>query len=105
MACGAECLQVGVAVVVCPSGVVDVVDFEVLSAGVVVSAVLAGVAVAAEDCVSGCGRDVFCVVVPGHRVLGMRKPPCFTVVGGKGVFDNRLPLLRIISTTRTVRQV
>lgn len=74
VACGAECLQVGVVVVVRPSGVVDVVDFEVLAAGVVVSTVLAGVVVAVEDCVSGCGGDVFCVVVPGHGVLDMRKP-------------------------------
>lgn len=75
VACGAECLQVGVVVVVGSSGVVDVVNFEVVGVGVVVSAVLAGVVVAVEDCVSGCGGDVFCVVVPGHGVLGMRKPP------------------------------
>lgn len=62
-------------VVVRPSGVVDVVDFEVLSTEVVVSTVLAGVVVAVEDSVSGCGGDVFCVVVPGHGALGMRKPP------------------------------
>lgn len=61
--------------VVRPSGVVDVVDFEVLATEVVVSTVLTGVVVAVEDCVSGCGGDVFCVVVPGHGVLGMRKPP------------------------------
>lgn len=72
---GAECLQVVVVAVVRPSGVVDVVDFEVLATEVVVSTVLTGVVVAVEDCVSGCGGDVFCVVVPGHGVLGMRKPP------------------------------
>lgn len=75
MACDAERLQVGVVAVVRPTGVVDVVDFEVLAAGVVVSTVLAGVVVAVEDCVSGCGGDVFCVVVPGHGVLDIRKPP------------------------------
>ena len=62
-------------VVVRPTGVVDVVDFEVLATEVVVSTVLAGVVVAVEDCGSGCGGGVFCVVVPGHGVLGMRKPP------------------------------
>lgn len=75
VACDAERLQVGVVAVVRPTGVVDVVDFEVLAAGVVVSTVLAGVVVAVEDCVSGCGGDVFCVVVPGHGVLDIRKPP------------------------------
>ena len=75
MACGAGRSYVAVVVVVRPTGVVDVVDFEVLATEVVVSTVLAGVVVAVEDCVSGCGGDVFCVVVPGHGVLGMRKPP------------------------------
>lgn len=70
----AECLEVGVGVVVGSALVVDVVDFEWC---LCCAAVLACVVVAFEYAVSGVGVDVFGGVGPGHVVVG-----CVVVWGG-----------------------
>lgn len=66
MASGAECLEVGVLVVVGASRVVYVVYFEW---GVIVAALGALVTVTRQDAFAGGGGDVFGAVCPRHRLL------------------------------------
>ena len=72
MALTAECLEVVVLAVVGAAAIVDVVDFKGCRCGVMVAAAGAGVCVAVEYSMSGCGGYMFGSVVPSHRV-----PPVF----------------------------